>query len=292
MTLTYKRMVDIVCMHRRRKKIVTQLVLDANTLAILDVWQSGQVLCQNVVRWGPNSDIEGLGRKQSVLQHLYSIQVLARIFRSKLRLHLRAHVASLCAEEADEFLPSWDTIFDCLLFHDHGEGELYAQQGFDLGPEQQDDGMAAVREDAALAARVSQLGDPPAREFIFRSRLQFVPSDKELPDSAPELLRDDQSILRKYYGLEGKIFEAIERYDYLLYAFEHRDDPAVGPKKILKVLFRHVGRLSDLAREIPGFREEIWTHELEHACSAFVAAYEQRPLHENYGETTAADLIG
>ncbi|MBI4268492.1 hypothetical protein HY627_01500 [Candidatus Uhrbacteria bacterium] len=246
------------------------LALDAKTSAILDVWLSGQTLLPQVRRWGENTDAKGRGRRQDVLQHTVSVSVLGRIFKGLLEPHLIGKATV-----------SWLLIFDALLFHDHGE-EVYISRGYDENSEERTIVDGELLEDAAFARRCGQLPTELARSFVYSSRLQFAPRGKNFDGDIPADLFEDQSAHRSAHWQEALIFEAIERYDYLLYAFEHRHDTEIA----VAIIRRHLERLSYLADRIPGMREELWTRELGAACITFIAA------HDDISSTTAADLIG
>lgn len=68
-------------------------------------------------------------------------------------------------------------------------------------------------------------------------------------------------------------FEAIERWDYIMYALEQWTRHG-NPTFLVKTLRNQMDRLDNLAGILPGFSIEVWTPEIRAWCTAFLAEYE------------------
>lgn len=218
---------------------------------ILHVWHSGQVGLPGVVRWSKYLTAEGASvRRQDSLQHSYSIAVLGMIICYRLY-----HCVVL-----DEML-----IHRALLIHDHGEGEL----GYDtLYINKAESGDLA--EYHAFVGRYSML--PPALFHEFRRAflLQFA---LKCPASFPEEAREAMMELAQRNRADCLVFDAIERLDYVLYAWEQQI--VLGNDQILvQVLRNQVPHLDRLTQELPGFGQEVWTPDLRAYFQQFLTAHE------------------
>jgi len=212
------------------------------TKELIDVWRSGQLNLPKVLRWGWYVE-NGTARPQNCLQHQYSISILATLFLQKFR-----HYVTL-----DQTL-----FLTAVLVHDHGEGETKAEEGKDtLYFNKTLEGDLA--EYLAFVERYKKLGKDFLRYYKRAFLLQFSRKD---PECFPLEARQIMSELRRTHKHEILAFEAIERWDYLLYAIEQyveRDDS----KPLLSVCSNNLVRLNELAVELPGFREEVWTSKMQ-----------------------------
>jgi hypothetical protein len=81
------------------------------------------------------------------------------------------------------------------------------------------------------------------------------------------------SDLATNFSMEVLVFEAIERWDYVLYALEQYHDR--GNEKILVQTLRHqIEPLNFLARELPGFGDAIWTADIFSWAHQFLVNHE------------------
>lgn len=226
---------------------------DSFLIRVIDVWKSGQVLLPEVIRWSKYVNAEDSKvRKQNSLQHSHSISVFATIFLTKTRSYLIL----------DEEL-----VKDAVHNHDHGEGELKFDTLYIDKTEQGD-----LDEYLAFAKRFSNLEDQDLFfEFQRPFLLQFALKN---PEIFPEDARKIMSELAFYREKECKAFDAIERLDYLLFAFEQYNE--VGDEVILVQTLRgqipHLNNLADNGGI--ALDQTFWTPEFRAWCENFVAERE------------------
>jgi len=221
---------------------------------VIDIWTSGQVGLPEVERWSVHasqgSDHGGI-RKQNSLQHSYSITLLgSMLIRSS-----REYIAGL-----DEIL-----LLNSLLVHDHGEGEL----GRDIVAINKNEN-ADLEEYNAFCSRFKQL---PKYLFNFYHEAFLLQFALAKPNSFPPKARSVMAYLKKFKKMECLLFEFIERWDYLVYALEQYS--IRGNERILvNVLRPQSKRFNQLAKEIPGARELVWTKEAENWANNFLSKHE------------------
>jgi len=141
-------------------------------------------------------------------------------------------------------LVSW-----CFQFHDVPEGLLRRDI---LAPvKKQDDDLD---EYLAFERLFRPLG-PATWEVLQRCfLLQFV---LEKTDIFPVDARAVLDELRKNRLKEALVFDGIQRYDYLFYSEECAE---VGTSQVLEdVIPNQIPKLDRIARELPGFKEVVWT---------------------------------
>ena len=240
--------------NRSRKKLDRRLSMNTYTAweNIIDVIKSGQVGLSTVIRWSKYDKEEGGGvRIQNSLQHSYSIALLGKMLIHKLRDYVTL----------DEPL-----LITALLVHDHGEGEInkdthYIDKSVD----------GDLDEYLAFTQRYSALGKSQFEEFQKAFLLQFALKN---PSCFPEQSRKIMEQLEQHKLLECNAFDAVERWDYLLYAIEQFEER--GNKKVLVQTLRnqipHLNRLAEVA--LPGFGAEIWTTQMRLWCQNFVSEHD------------------
>lgn len=213
----------------------------------LDVWKSGQEGLPLVPRWSKYVGKDQGVREQDSLKHSYSLTVLGTIFLERMRD---------CQPLDGELLLS------ALLIHDHGEGEV-GRDTLYLDKTAEGD----LAEYLAFRKRYEPLG-PDFRAFHRAFLLQFAAKDPPgFPDDAKRVMAD----LRSGRMPEALAFDALERWDYVLYALEQYFER--GNEKILvQVLRNQVPKLDRLCGELHGLRQVVWTDEIATECRAFVAA--------------------
>jgi hypothetical protein len=219
--------------------------------SICDVWAAGQTLLPGVVRWSKyrNSNHGGV-RRQDSLQHSYSINLLGIIFMQKLRRYVKL----------DEFLLS-----TALSIHDHGEGEIQ-QDTLYIDKNEQGD----LQEYQGFVKRFSALEPEMFEQFKRAFLLQFALKN---PESFPDDARDVMKQLRQHRTDECYAFDAVERWDYVLYAMEQNFK--LGNAMVLTQTLRNqTPKLDALLNQLPGFGEEIWTKEIRKWCCSFLQLHE------------------
>lgn len=212
---------------------------------VADILLASETNLQKVHRWGRFKRKEGfktLRRPQNVLQHSYSIIILARILIEKISPHLPKH-----------YVLDKDIILTCFSVHDCGEGEL--KRDICYGTK---NGFDDVDEYNAFIERYKQLGPDVCRVFQKAFLLQFCLGDtSSFPDEAKKIMYK----LKKERYFEALIFRATEIWEYLLYALEQNKNFA-NQDVLSNVLVNQVPQLNKIARDLPGFKEEIWRPEL------------------------------
>ncbi len=231
---------------------------------LVDVWRSGQIALPQVQRWSKYvHDTETNGtRSQDALQHSYSLVTLGIIF---LRL-MRPYLEGLDAE----------LVLTALHVHDHGEGELGVDTCYIDKTEEGD-----LNEYLAFLKRYSRLSDAGTFDHFHRAfLLQFA---RKNPKSFPPFARAAMKNLRQNYPQEMLAFEALERWDCLLFPLEQFAERG-NAKVLVQVLRNQLPHLDRLAQELKGFGIVIWTPAIRAACVDFLDAHEgewiERPKKE------------
>ncbi|MDO8583831.1 MAG: hypothetical protein Q7R83_01490 [bacterium] len=208
--------------------------------SMINVWRSGQERLATVRCWSAfDCDKNGGIRPQDLLQHSYSLAVLGRMVISLLRPH-----ATL-----DESL-----LMTALLLHDHGKAEI----GFDPPAPSKSD-WSQLREYYGFISRFSHLPAPVFHELERAFLLQCATLSLE---HFPEDARNVVEQLKIEHPLEVLAFEAIERWDFVLYALEQYRERQ-NEMILSRVLRNHESRLDELAASLPGFGTVIWTPEIQ-----------------------------
>lgn len=218
---------------------------------LIEAWKTPQVGLDEVPRWKKYID-KGEGvRRQNSLQHSLSITILVAIMRARLRIYL-------------PFL-DWLLVTTAVAIHDVGEGIIKKDTHY-IDKTLEGD----LAEYLAFRRHYEPLGNgvfsPLHRAFL----LQFARKNPEIfPDDARQIMGD----LAREHLMEAFMFDAIERWDYLLYAFEQYHER--GNKKILvQVLRNNIAAIQDISRNLEGFSTEIWTPELDLWTKNFLRAHE------------------
>jgi len=217
-------------------------------LQILDVWKGTQESLRGVHRWTKYYEGDGGARAQDSLQHSFSITFLAAVLLDKLRTYV-----DLDAE----------LLMTAVLVHDCGEAEMGNATDTHYIDKTQSGDVAELH---AFLERFTRLPDVLFTKWFQAFLLQFaLKPNGEFPESARKImvwLADNRK-------MEALAFEAVERWDYVLYALEQYVER--GNVKILVQTLRHQSpHLDRLARELPGFGREVWTDEVRKWCQAFL----------------------
>lgn len=223
-------------------------------ISVLDVWRSGQISLQKVMRWSQYVEADPRSvRHQDSLQHSYALMLLGFIVCDRL---------SRYGPVLDGLL-----IQRALLIHDHGEGELGSDTLYIDKSEAGD-----LNEYLAFVERYSSLPPSDFREFHRAFLLQFA---LKCPASFPREAKEEMQRLVRRNRDDCLAFEAIERFDYVLYAWEqerHLDNARI----LVQVLRNQMPHLDRLAEELIGFGTEIWTPAIREYFREFLAQYEGR----------------
>jgi len=199
-----------------------------------------------------------LMRRQTTLQHSYVVTLMGSLLCQLLRPH---------GAQINEGL-----LMTSLLVHDHGEGELAQERGgvdvIYINKSESTD----LDEYQAFVRRFRQL-DPRAFDHFHRAYLlDFARNGKLntlLPADARQIMLELND--QEHHTILG--FYAVERWDYMLHAVEHYVTFKHG-KLLVQVMRNQVPHLDLIAQGLPGFKEEIWTPELQQWCTELLAEYE------------------
>lgn len=212
---------------------------------VADILLTSETYLQKVHRWSRFKQKEGLKvlrRSQNVLQHSYSIIILARILIEKISPYLPKY-----------YMLDKDIILTCFSVHDCGEGELKrdicygAKNSFD-----------DVDEYNAFVKRYKHLGSDVFKTFHRAFLLQFCLNDIS---SFPFEARKTMYQLKKERYFEALIFRAAEIWEYLLYALEQNKNFG-NEEVLLNVLLNQTLHFDEVSENLPGFKEEIWKSEI------------------------------
>jgi 5'-deoxynucleotidase YfbR-like HD superfamily hydrolase len=231
----------------RRKKVFYS-GLEKNWPGVADVLLTSQLILQKVWRWKSFKNV----RRQNDLQHSYSITILAKIVVEKLNKYF------------DGFCFDKDIIITAFLVHDHGEGEL--KRDIQYGKKKESDDLD---EYYSFVERYRQLNEEVFSSFHYAYLLQYcVEGREEFPAEAREIM---VWLKEKRYP-EALIFEAVEIFEYILFALEQ--DKKGNNKEIFQSVCKNqLTRIERLVRDLPGFREEIWTDEVQSLFDAYLSSH-------------------
>lgn len=230
---------------RKRKKVFYS-GLEENWPGVADVLLTSQLILQKVWRWKSYKEV----RRQNDLQHSYSITILAKIVIEKLNKYFVG------------FHFDKDIIITAFLVHDHGEGEL--KRDIQYGKKMAGDDLD---EYYSFVERYRRLSEEVYNSFHYAYLLQYcIEGREEFPAEAREIM---VWLKEKRYP-EALIFEAVEVFEYILFALEQ--DKKGNNKQILRdVCKNQLTRMERLSRDLPGFKEEIWTEEVQALFEAYLA---------------------
>ncbi len=224
--------------------------IPASLLPIIETWKAPQEGMSHVVRWLKYHNDEPGVRRQDSSQHTISIVVLAMIVVAVLRKYIP--------------LDGW-LLTDAFSLHDLGEGECKKDTHY-IDKSVTGD----LEEYLAFRQRYEFLGPVVFESLHPAFLLQFAAKNPSIfPKDAQRIMAD----LCRDYPMEILVFDAIERWDYVLYALEQYHER--GNEKILTQVLRHqVPHLDVLAVELPGFGVEIWKSEISLWAHDFLKAHE------------------
>lgn len=212
---------------------------------------ASQVGWDEVVRWKKYVN-KGEGvREQNSLQHSLSITILGWTVMAQLRsynpfIERGLVMAGLAIHDVPEFILRRDVLhIDKTVEKDLQEYLAFRQCYEPLG---------------------STMFDPLHRAYL----LQFARKNPEIfPADGRRIMAD----IRGHSLVEALMFEAVEQWDYVLYALEQYRER--GNEKILvQTLRNQIASIGELKKLLPGFREEIWTDDFSLWVNEFLKAHE------------------
>lgn len=237
-----------------------QPLLLSKWFPVLGPWLSIQTKLKKVIRWEKYIGKDNGIRIQNSGEHSLSLALLG----IQVLGELSPYVA------LDEGF-----VLSALVVHDFGEGEigkdtLYANKSPSRDVEEY------------LAFRESFESNSNGQFHLFHRAflLQFASDSPStiFPDDAQVIMKD----LMTKYPMEVLAFRAIEIWDYLYFAFEQY--ARRGNSTILVQTLRHqFERLDDLAENLPGFREQIWTRDIRGWCENFLETHKDQMIEKKEG---------
>jgi len=232
------------------------LVFKTDTERLLHIWRFAQINLPKIVRWKKYVNRTQV-RVQNTLEHTHSMVTLGAIMIPPL------------GSDLDEAL-----LLKALHFHDEGEGilgrdTLYIDK--------------TANEDYLEYLGFLKLYEDLPRELFVQLEeaflLQFAANDHE---GFSGRTRAIMAGLRRRKPKEILVFEAIERFDYYLYALEQFIDYD-NILLYVQVLRSQYGHLNSLAEALPAF-SQFWTPWHRQATEDLLANYEGQFI-EQKGET-------
>ena len=236
---------------------------------LFEAWRAAQVGLGAVLRFEKYAEMsrEAFGqglRSHTSLEHSHSVTLLARIMVHRCRPYLAAPF--------DEML-----LTDAVLVHDHGEGYIGEDTAY-LDKNAEKD----LAEYLAFCQAYESLGSIWThlhRAFL----LQFALKN---PSNFPFDARIIMAELASVNYMEARMFQAVERFDYLLYPYEHYERDG-NPWPLVWTLRNQAKHLDRLAAEtpeeggLPGFRQEFWTPEISSWWRRWLEQFEGQHIEQS-----------
>jgi hypothetical protein len=210
--------------------------------------RSAEVELSNVIRWKKYIPLVQC-RKQNSLGHSYTITLLGSHFAILLKPYV---------------LLDANLLITALLTHDLGE-MLRSKKGEDILWHNKN-ANADLEEYNTFLAYFKDMKPTVLREYERAFLLQFAKKDVScFPDRAKKIMAG----LRKEHPSEIAAFQAIEYWEYVLYGLAHYEETK-NPLLLLKVLYDHFPIMDRISKELPGFKEEVWTEDIRRWCEKFI----------------------
>ncbi len=234
----------------------------------LDFWSSLQVGYSQIVRWKGYVEANPMLRAQTNSEHVASVLLLFEYF---LNFECLNHRLVQDVDGHNNQRRQDEIIKMAINLHEIGEikndDTLYHDKSNDKH-------IAEIKSFILFFDSMPELG-VNRRLLIKAFLLQFTTSDSiDFSVLGSEIQNTFESV-KSELSFEGKIFNALERFDYFLYAFEsyqnHKD------VVILKhVLVNQKHHLDQYVKEIEGL-EKLWTPEIQTFACDFLEDYSSIP---------------
>ncbi len=205
---------------------------------ILPLWKGGQTEMAKVIRWSKYVKANPSLRRQSTVEHSWSISFLGYAVISMIKPHLK-------------FAIDGELLMGAITVHDMAEGMLGRDVLYLEKTEEKDrDEYLAFMEQTKALPRAMR--ESLEEAFL----LQFA---LKRPKCFPAAAQAVMERLAAEKTIEASLFDAIERLDYLMYALEcyrHHKDKVV----IDAVFSNQLAKLDQHALYTPGF-SYVWKPE-------------------------------
>jgi len=224
------------------------------------IWKSSQTDLLEVIRWKPYLE-DKIGknmRKQSTLEHTHSFS----LFAGTIAQMLDPFIFEKTGKHLDLLLLEY-----AFKWHDHSEG----LKGKDIpAPLKRDEDD--VQEYHIFMNHIEDLPKQVKEKYEKAFLLQFALNDNKLfPKEAKYIM---ENILKKDYFYEVLIFTALEKYEYLFYPIEME---ANHDHLLTWVLRRQITGYQIYAEILPGFREILFSRELEQRFLDYLREHKDVP---------------
>lgn len=214
--------------------------------AIQAFWTRHQVLLSGVVRWENHRVRNPKIRRQTNADHTLTFENLADIYEPTFKRY---------NPNLDFSLVKLD-----IRLHDVGESVIGNDTAFINKKDEID-----AAEYVAFMGFIKDLPPEVISKFERAFLLQFCLKDSSI---FPERARPIMAELKQNHSAEATIFAALERLDYILFAYEQYKD--IGDNVILTHVLRKQHReMERFTSTIPGF-SEIWTPEMNSWTKQFL----------------------
>lgn len=208
---------------------------------------------QDVIRWKKYVNSEE-AMKENSLQHSYKAALLA--------LKVLENEKKYSEKPFDAYL-----VLKAIILHDLGEIEAGDTVYIDKNEEGEKHEYNFFRQ------LTSSLPEHIKKELHVAYHLQY---------SNKPGFSDTSDKLNEEYPMEAKLFEAIERIGYVIFAY--REYVRRNKEKIfVQVLRNQHTHLVNLAKELPGFGKIFYTEEMQHNIDEFLKGYDGKYI-EQKGE--------
>ena len=225
---------------------------------ILPIWTSTQNDLKCVFRWSRFIEKNPLLRKQSVLDHQYSVLSVIDIVLSLLKTY---------NPDLNELL-----LLRAFKVHDQPEA-MYVLNGYDCLADKKTQ-EKDIEEYLFFKKNYIHL---PAISYVVQEYAYLLQYALKLNDLFPVEAIEIMDKIKKDNVLEARIFEALESWEYLFYAYEcylyHNDEYI-----FTQVIRRELSVLQKHAVIIPGFRQEIFRGDFEDYLKKFLEDHKDVPV--------------
>ncbi len=209
---------------------------------------------EKVIRWGKQIALDPKLRHQNNLKHIASVIDVA----IRTCLQLQSHIF-------------FDTgvVLGAIGIHEHGEALLLRDYVYD-------DKMVNVQTDVdeyfAYMEAIEKMYpfDPETVQKLEELFLLQYATKSEKWSFFPEDVQEKLSIISVLLEIEAKIFDAIERYEYLFYTLETASVDNDNQHLIEQVMVNQIKYLDRYAKEICGF-DKIWTEQKSKIAKEIIA---------------------
>lgn len=222
------------------------------------VWRTLQIEHEAVIRWGPYRECNTRLHEQTNLHHIVSLLRISDLYLRNLLGYVVFNLGMV------------NTVAQC---HEDGEAVLGRDVNYNVKTGADDFAEWVAFRDMLSGA----LKEMKQREELHKAfLLQFILGDVSHFEQDPEAFAIIQD-LQHYSLLEARLFNALERLDYIYYAWQAYED--TGDVVILThVLRRHVPKLKECASGmIDGFSKVMWTPEQQSQAEEIIEMFREMP---------------